>query len=81
MRAASLLVVTLLALLAGGRAADAKGGPAPKEVHAAIGRAADWLKARHAKGFKANPAGTVFLDFFQVDKNTGNAKGIIALDL
>lgn len=50
----SLVVVALLVLLAGGgRDADAKGGPAPKEVHAAIQRAADWLKARHAKGFES----------------------------
>ena len=30
---------------------------------------------------RANLVGTTFLDFFQIDKNTGNAKGIIALDL
>jgi hypothetical protein len=29
----------------------------------------------------ADSVGTTFLDFFQVDKATGNAKGIIALDL
>ena len=29
----------------------------------------------------ATPAGTRFLDFFQIDKDTGNAKGIVALDL
>lgn len=29
----------------------------------------------------ADPVGTTFLDFFQIDKNTGNAKGIIALNL
>ncbi len=29
----------------------------------------------------ANSVGTTFFEFFQVDKNTGNAKGIIALDL
>jgi len=25
--------------------------------------------------------GTRFLDFFQIDKNTGDAKGIVAIDL
>ncbi len=30
---------------------------------------------------KADAAGTVFLDFFQRDKNTGDPKGIIAIDL
>lgn len=29
----------------------------------------------------ANTSGTVFLDFFQTDKDTGKQKGIIALDL
>ncbi len=29
----------------------------------------------------ADPAGRTFLEFFQVDKNTGNQKGIVALDL
>ena len=29
----------------------------------------------------ADCVGTTFLDFFQIDRNTGNAKGIIALDL
>lgn len=29
----------------------------------------------------ATPAGTVFLDFFQIDKATGDPKGIIAIDL
>jgi hypothetical protein len=29
----------------------------------------------------ADPAGNTFLDFFQIDKNTGEAKGIIAIDL
>ncbi|MCO8125539.1 hypothetical protein NHH03_27620 [Stieleria sp. TO1_6] len=29
----------------------------------------------------AEPAGRTFLEFFQVDKNTGNQKGIVALDL
>jgi len=29
----------------------------------------------------ADPAGNTFLEFFQIDKNTGNPKGIIALDL
>lgn len=29
----------------------------------------------------ADPAGNTFLEFFQIDKNTGNRKGIIALDL
>jgi hypothetical protein len=28
-----------------------------------------------------NPAGTTFLEFFQADKNTGDPKGIVALDL
>jgi hypothetical protein len=30
---------------------------------------------------QANPSGGIFLDFFQRDKNTGNPKGIIAIDL
>jgi hypothetical protein len=30
---------------------------------------------------RATPAGTVFLDFFQRDKATGDAKGILAIDL
>jgi hypothetical protein len=30
---------------------------------------------------QANPSGAIFLDFFQRDKNTGNPKGIIAIDL
>jgi len=30
---------------------------------------------------QANPAGALFLDFFQCDKNTGDPKGIIAIDL
>lgn len=30
---------------------------------------------------KADRTGNTFLEFFQVDKNTGNQKGIIALDL
>jgi hypothetical protein len=29
----------------------------------------------------ADQVGTTFFDFFQINKNTGNAKGIIALDL
>jgi hypothetical protein len=29
----------------------------------------------------ATPAGTIFLDFFQIDKATGGPKGIIAIDL
>ena len=29
----------------------------------------------------AVPQGTQFLDFFQIDKNTGEAKGIVAIDL
>jgi hypothetical protein len=29
----------------------------------------------------ATPAGTVFLDFFQRDKATGDPKGIVAIDL
>ena len=29
----------------------------------------------------ADPEGTRFLDFFQIDKNTGDAKGIVAIDL
>jgi hypothetical protein len=29
----------------------------------------------------ATPAGTVFLDFFQIDKATGDSKGIIAINL
>jgi len=29
----------------------------------------------------ADPAGNTFLEFFQVDKSTGDAKGIIAIDL
>jgi len=29
----------------------------------------------------ATPAGTVFLDFFQIDKATGDSKGIIEIDL
>jgi hypothetical protein len=29
----------------------------------------------------ANRAGSTFLEFFQIDKNTGNPKGIIALNL
>lgn len=29
----------------------------------------------------ADPAGSTFLEFFQIDKHTGNQKGIIALDL
>ena len=28
-----------------------------------------------------DPDGTRFLDFFQIDKNTGDAKGIVAIDL
>jgi len=30
---------------------------------------------------RADPAGNTFLDFFQIDKRTGEAKGIVALDL
>jgi len=30
---------------------------------------------------RANPEGQTFFDFFQVDKETGKAKGIIGLDL
>jgi hypothetical protein len=30
---------------------------------------------------QANPTGALFLDFFQRDKNTGDPKGIIAIDL
>lgn len=29
----------------------------------------------------ADPAGNTFLEFFQIDRHTGNRKGIIALDL
>jgi len=29
----------------------------------------------------ADPEGARFLDFFQIDKNTGDAKGIVAIDL
>ncbi len=29
----------------------------------------------------ATPAGTIFLDFFQIDKTTGDPKGIIAVNL
>jgi hypothetical protein len=29
----------------------------------------------------ADPAGNTFLEFFQIDKRTGEAKGIIAIDL
>jgi hypothetical protein len=29
----------------------------------------------------ATPDGSRFLDFFQIDKNTGDAKGIVAIDL
>lgn len=29
----------------------------------------------------ATPAGTIFLDFFQIDKATGAPKGIVAIDL
>ncbi len=29
----------------------------------------------------AAPDGTRFLEFFQIDKNTGDAKGIVAIDL
>ena len=29
----------------------------------------------------ADPVGNTFLEFFQIDKNTGSAKGIVALDL
>jgi hypothetical protein len=29
----------------------------------------------------ATPDGTRFLDFFQIDKNTGDAKGSVAIDL
>ena len=29
----------------------------------------------------ADPAGNTFLEFFQIDRSTGNPKGIIALDL
>ena len=29
----------------------------------------------------ADPAGNTFLEFFQIDKSTGKAKGIIAIDL
>jgi hypothetical protein len=29
----------------------------------------------------ATPEGTRFLDFFQIDRNTGDAKGIVAIDL
>lgn len=31
--------------------------------------------------FAAEPAGTTFLDYFQRDRNTGQPKGIIAIDL
>jgi hypothetical protein len=31
--------------------------------------------------FPADPHGTMFLNFFQVDKNTGEAKGIVAIEL
>jgi len=30
---------------------------------------------------RADPAGNTFLEFFQIDKRTGEAKGIVALDL
>jgi len=29
----------------------------------------------------ATPAGTAFLDFFQIDKTTGDPKGIVAINL
>jgi hypothetical protein len=29
----------------------------------------------------ADPAGNTFLEFFQIDKATGEAKGIVAIDL
>jgi len=29
----------------------------------------------------AAPVGTRFLDFFHIDKNTGDAEGIVAIDL
>ena len=31
--------------------------------------------------FKATPAGTRFIDFFQIDKDSGSPKGILAIDL
>jgi hypothetical protein len=31
--------------------------------------------------FLADTVGNTFLEFFQIDRNTGNAKGIIAIDL
>lgn len=43
-------------------------------------------KARYGGGLfpaqaAAEPAGTVFLDYFQRDRHTGESKGILALDL
>ena len=32
-------------------------------------------------GAKADAVGTTFFDFFQIDKNSGDAKGIIALNI
>ena len=78
-RASGILVRSVLGLpVIEGRLAD------PVLLDFRNGRAAQ--KARFGGEFfiahrAATPSGTRFLNFFQRDKSTGEAKGIIAIDL
>ena len=59
------------------------------ELEPVFGEFADRRAAQKAKfgceffpaSFSANLVGNTFLEFFQIDKHSGDAKGIIALDL
>ena len=49
--------------------------------HARAAQKAKYLGELFVANLAAAPDGTRFLDFFQIDKITGHAKGIVALDL
>ena len=59
------------------------------ELEPVIGDFANRRAAQKAKfgceffpsSFAADSVGSTFLEFFQIDKETGNEKGIVALDL
>lgn len=56
----------------------------PVMLNFANGRAAQKLKYRgefFAASTRELNTGSLFLEFFQVDKNTGKSKGIVAIDL
>lgn len=49
--------------------------------HLRAAQKARFLGEFFPSSYTANTVGKTFLEFFQIDRDTGNAKGIIALDL